>query len=196
MDSIALVCTASVLAVGLYWLVSMFGATDEKRKRDVTDVTFGSIDSERVKDTYNKYASFFSHPSEIKKDEKVPNFVNVFYDLVTDMYEYLWGQSFHFSPSIPGKSKTETARIHEEMAVDLINVKPGQKIIDVGCGVGGPMRAIAAHSGCNVVGITINEYQKKHGIVAKGTVDVQEMLLQPVLDLAKGGETGIFSPMQ
>ncbi|GKD14950.1 hypothetical protein Tco_1199357, partial [Tanacetum coccineum] len=38
MDSIALVCTASVLAVGLYWLVSMFGATDEKRKRAVTDV--------------------------------------------------------------------------------------------------------------------------------------------------------------
>ncbi|GKF34208.1 24-methylenesterol C-methyltransferase 2-like protein [Tanacetum coccineum] len=37
---------------------------------------------------------------------------------------------------------------------------------------------------------------EKHGIVAKGTVDVQEMLLQPVLDLAKGGETGIFSPMQ
>lgn len=142
----------------LYRLVSMFGATDEKRKRAATDVAFGSIDSEKVKDTY-KYASFFSHPSEIKKNEKVPNFVNVFYDLVTDMYEYLWGQSFHFSPSIPGKSKTETARIHEEMAVDLIKVKPGQKIIDVGCGVGGPMHAIAAHSGCNVVGTTINEYQ-------------------------------------
>lgn len=33
------------------------------------------------------------------------------------------------------------------------------------------------------------------GIVAKGTVDVQEMLLQTVLNLAKGGETRIFSPM-
>ncbi|GJR95282.1 serine/threonine-protein kinase STY46-like protein isoform X2 [Tanacetum coccineum] len=66
------VCTASVLAVGLYWLVSVFGATDEKRKRAVTDVAFGSIDGEKVKDTYNKYASFFSHPSEIKKDEKSP----------------------------------------------------------------------------------------------------------------------------
>ncbi|KAL7082891.1 hypothetical protein ACP275_14G129100 [Erythranthe tilingii] len=45
------------------------------------------------------------------------------------------------------------------MAVDLLNVKPGSKILDAGCGVGGPMRAIAAHSGANVVGITINEYQ-------------------------------------
>ena len=45
------------------------------------------------------------------------------------------------------------------MAVDLIGVKPGKKILDVGCGVGGPMCAIAAHSGCKVVGITINDYQ-------------------------------------
>ncbi|KAK1370374.1 Methyltransferase [Heracleum sosnowskyi] len=45
------------------------------------------------------------------------------------------------------------------MVVDLLNVKPGDKILDAGCGVGGPMRAIAAHWGANVVGITINEYQ-------------------------------------
>ncbi|KAL0454051.1 UNVERIFIED_CONTAM: 24-methylenesterol C-methyltransferase 2 [Sesamum latifolium] len=45
------------------------------------------------------------------------------------------------------------------MAVDLLNVKPGARILDAGCGVGGPMRAIAAHSGANVVGVTINEYQ-------------------------------------
>ncbi|GJR95281.1 24-methylenesterol C-methyltransferase 2-like protein [Tanacetum coccineum] len=162
------------------------------------------------------------------------------------MYEYLWGQSFHFSSSIPGKSKTETARIHEEMAVDLINVKPGQKIIDEDVALEAPC---VPHSGCNVVGITINEYQvsrakaynQKAGmdkqcqvvcgnfleipfedesfdgaysidatchapkledvyreifrVLKPGTVDVQEMLLQPVLDLAKGGETGIFSPM-
>lgn len=33
--------------------------------------------------------------------------------------------------------------------------------LDVGCGVGGPARAIASHSGGNVVGITINKYQVK-----------------------------------
>ncbi|MFS7996325.1 putative 24-methylenesterol C-methyltransferase [Helianthus anomalus] len=70
-----------------------------------------------------------------------------------------WGQSFHFSPAIKGKSNLESSRIHEQMAVDLIGVKAGQKILDAGCGIGGPMRAIASHSGCNVTGITINEYQ-------------------------------------
>ncbi|KAG2254434.1 hypothetical protein Bca52824_084570 [Brassica carinata] len=64
-------------------------------------------------------------------------------------------------PSIPGKSDKDATRIHEEMAVDLIKVKPGQKILDAGCGVGGPMRAIAAHSKAHVTGITINDYQVK-----------------------------------
>ncbi|MCD7466212.1 Methyltransferase [Datura stramonium] len=64
---------------------------------------------------------------------------------------------FTLFPSIPGKSHREATRIHEEMAVDLLGVKPGARILDAGCGVGGPMRAIAAHSGANVVGITIND---------------------------------------
>ncbi|CAL5378079.1 unnamed protein product [Camellia sinensis] len=45
------------------------------------------------------------------------------------------------------------------MAVDLLKINPGSRILDAGCGVGGPMRAIASHSGAHVVGITINEYQ-------------------------------------
>ncbi|KAJ1375174.1 SAM-dependent methyltransferase SMT-type [Sesbania bispinosa] len=113
----------------------------------------------KVQDNYKQYWSFFRRPKEIETAEKVPDFVDTFYNLVTDIYEWGWGQSFHFSPSIPGKSHRDATRLHEEMAVDLIEVKPGDKILDVGCGVGGPMRAIAAHSRANVVGITINEYQ-------------------------------------
>ena len=45
------------------------------------------------------------------------------------------------------------------MAVDLIDVKPGDRILDIGCGVSGPMWAIAVHSCTKVVGITINNYQ-------------------------------------
>jgi hypothetical protein len=36
-----------------------------------------------------------------------------------------------------------------------------QTALDCGCGVGGPMRTIAATSGGNVTGITINAYQVK-----------------------------------
>ncbi|VFQ80607.1 unnamed protein product [Cuscuta campestris] len=46
----------------------------------------------------------FPTPKEIETADKVPHFVDTFYNLVTDIYEWGWGQSFHFSTSIQGKS--------------------------------------------------------------------------------------------
>ncbi|XP_047170460.1 24-methylenesterol C-methyltransferase 2 [Vigna umbellata] len=158
MDSFSLLCTGALLAGGLYWFVCVLGPAEQKGKR-ATDLSGGSISAEKVQDNYKQYWSFFRRPKEIETAEKVPDFVDTFYNLVTDIYEWGWGQSFHFSPSIPGKSHHEATRLHEEMAVDLIQAGPGDRVLDVGCGVGGPMRAIAAHSRANVVGITINDYQ-------------------------------------
>lgn len=160
MDSVAIFCTGALLACGFYWFVWILGPAEQKGKRAV-DLSGGSISAEKVQDNYKQYWSFFRRPKEIEKAEKVPDFVDTFYNLVTDIYEWGWGQSFHFSPSIRGKSHRDATRLHEEMAVDLIGAKSGDRILDVGCGVGGPMRAIAAHSSANVVGITINEYQVK-----------------------------------
>ncbi|XWS25954.1 hypothetical protein CRYUN_Cryun27aG0111700 [Craigia yunnanensis] len=158
MDYLALFCTGALLVCGIYWFVCVLGPAEQKGKRAV-DLSGGSISAEKVRDNYKQYWSFFHRPKEIETAEKVPDFVDTFYNLVTDIYEWGWGQSFHFSPSVPGKSHRDETRLHEEMAVDLIVVKPGDRILDVGCGVGGPMRVIAAHSRAKVVGITINEYQ-------------------------------------
>jgi len=160
METVALLWTAGVVGAGaLYWFVLVMGAAEVKGKRAV-DLKMGSITNDKVKDQYKQYWSFFRRPKEtVDSSEKVPDFVDTFYNLVTDIYEWGWGQSFHFSPSIAGQSHREATRIHEERVVDLIAARPGQKILDVGCGVGGPMRAIAAKSRSNIVGITINEYQ-------------------------------------
>ena len=32
----------------------------------------------------------------------IAELVDTFYNLVTDVYEWGWGQSFHFSPLLPG----------------------------------------------------------------------------------------------
>ncbi|KAL0422941.1 UNVERIFIED_CONTAM: 24-methylenesterol C-methyltransferase 2 [Sesamum latifolium] len=157
MDSLTLFCTASLLVGGLYWFVCILGSAEQKGKRAV-HLSGGSIAKEKVQDKYKQYWSFFRRPKEIETADKVPAFVDTFYNLVTDIYEWGWGQSFHFSPSIPGKSHREATRVHEEMAVDLLNIKPGAEFSTQLRGRG-PMRAIAAHSGANVVGITINEYQ-------------------------------------
>ncbi|KAK4804272.1 hypothetical protein SAY86_004089 [Trapa natans] len=158
MDTLSLFFTASLVAFGLYWFICILGSAEQKGKSAV-HLSGGSISADKVSDNYNQYWSFFRRPKEIETADKVPAFVDTFYNLVTDIYEWGWGQSFHFSPSLPGCSHRDATRAHEEYAVDLLNVSPGSRILDAGCGVGGPMRAIASHSGARVVGITINEYQ-------------------------------------
>ncbi|XP_009785178.1 24-methylenesterol C-methyltransferase 2-like [Nicotiana sylvestris] len=162
MDFPTLFVTACLLAGGgLYWFLCILGSAEQKGKHAV-QFSFGSLGKEKVQEGYKQYWSFFRCPKEIiNTADKVPAFVDTFYNLVTDIYEWGWGQSFHFSPSIPGKPHRDATRMHEEMAVDLLGVKTGSRILDAGCGVGGPMRTISAHSGANVVGITINEYQVK-----------------------------------
>ena len=68
-------------------------------------------------------------------------------------------QSFHFSPRLPGKDWASSEAAHEARLAALLRLGPGKKCLDVGCGVGGPMRTIASTSGAEVTGITINDYQ-------------------------------------
>lgn len=44
----------------------------------------------------------------------------------------------------------------------MMSLRPGMRVLDVGCGIGGPAREIARFADCNVVGITISPYQVKH----------------------------------
>jgi sterol 24-C-methyltransferase len=44
------------------------------------------------------------------------------------------------------------------MAMKL-GIKPGEVVLDVGCGVGGPAREIATFTDANVFGLNNNDYQ-------------------------------------
>jgi len=46
----------------------------------------------------------------------------------------------------------------------LLGLKPYHKVLDVGCGIGGPAREIAKLVGCEVIGVTINQYQVNRAI--------------------------------
>ncbi len=82
-----------------------------------------------------------------------------FYDLVTDVYERGWGKSFHFAPRYEGESFHASIARHQHFLASRLGLGPGMRVIDVGCGVGGPMRSIARFSGAHVTGINFNGYQ-------------------------------------
>ncbi|KAJ1552256.1 Delta(24)-sterol C-methyltransferase, partial [Nowakowskiella sp. JEL0078] len=102
--------------------------------------------------------------------ETAQRLTNHFYDMVTDFYEYGWGQSFHFAKMWKNLPFDHAVARHEDYLALKLGLKRGQKVMDVGCGVGGPMREIASFSGATIVGINNNDYQvERVGVLAKRT---------------------------
>jgi sterol 24-C-methyltransferase len=66
------------------------------------------------------------------------------------------GQSFHFAPRYKLEGFHESILRHEHYLAGHLNVGPGDKVIDLGCGVGGPLRNIARFTYANVTGINNN----------------------------------------
>ena len=84
---------------------------------------------------------------------------NQYYDLVTDFYEYGWGKSFHFAPRAPNESFPASLARHEHYLAHRLALRPGMRVADLGCGVGGPLREIARFSGATIFGVNSNAYQ-------------------------------------
>mmetsp|Transcript_1766 Transcript_1766/g.2824 ORF Transcript_1766/g.2824 Transcript_1766/m.2824 type:complete len:404 (+) Transcript_1766:96-1307(+) len=97
------------------------------------------------------------------REKEYATMVNSFYDLVTDFYEWGWGQSFHFAPRLKGETFEESIYRAEHYLALRSNITPTSEVLDVGCGVGGPLRNIQQFTGADITGVTINEYQVKVG---------------------------------
>ncbi|MFH2005599.1 MAG: methyltransferase domain-containing protein [bacterium] len=85
--------------------------------------------------------------------------VNHYYDLVTDFYEFGWGRSFHFAPRFKCETLAESLLRHEHYLALELGLRPGMRVLDVGCGVGGPARNIARFARVHVTGLNNNAYQ-------------------------------------
>ncbi|KAJ1982530.1 Delta(24)-sterol C-methyltransferase [Dimargaris xerosporica] len=84
---------------------------------------------------------------------------NTYYNLATDFYEYGWGESFHFARKTYNDTWATSIARHEHFLAKLAGLDKGTKVLDVGCGVGGPAREMIRFTRCHVTGINNNDYQ-------------------------------------
>ena len=82
-----------------------------------------------------------------------------YYNLATDLYEYGWGSSFHFCRFWPGEPFLQAIARHEHYLALKMGIEENMRVLDVGCGVGGPAREIVKFTGANVIGLNNNDYQ-------------------------------------
>jgi tocopherol O-methyltransferase len=89
------------------------------------------------------------------------------YDIMSPFYRSLWGEHLHHGYWIRGDESKERAQVQLiDHLAQLANVKPGSKILDIGCGLGGSSLYLAKHYGAAVTGITISAVQVEMAIQA------------------------------
>jgi SAM-dependent methyltransferase len=82
-----------------------------------------------------------------------------YYDGATELYEYGWSQSFHFSRFYRGEAFLASLARHEHYLAAQMVLRPGMRVLDVGCGVGGPAREIAQFTDAQIIGLNNNDFQ-------------------------------------
>ena len=104
--------------------------------------------------------------------------VKEYYDLCSQLMVFGWAESLHFAPLSPNESLDESQVAHQRLMISRLELQQGMSVIDVGCGIGGPMRRVATEAGVHVVGININTAQ-----LAKAQQLNHEAGLEDVVDL-------------
>lgn len=110
-------------------------------------------------DFVEDYTKTYDQADQEERYSRYAKTTQQFYNLVTDFYEIGWGQSFHFGVRRRGESMQESIKLHQTYLADRLGLRRGMHAVDMGCGVGGPMRGVARHSGARVTGINISAYQ-------------------------------------
>ena len=85
--------------------------------------------------------------------------VKDYYDLYTELMVWSWGESLHFAPLAPHETLEDSKIRHQRLMIDKLDLQQGMTVVDVGCGIGGPMRRVVREAGVRVVGININKIQ-------------------------------------
>lgn len=173
---------------------SMLSNKDSVLKRDGVKA---SIDGyEKLFSGARKSVGTTSNEGSIShRQSEYKTMVDSFYDLVTDFYEYGWGQSFHFAPRKQGETFEESIYRSEHFLGLKLGMDSNTKALDVGCGVGGPMRNIQQFTESDITGVTINEYQVKVGnqyCAQKGLADKCRLIQGDFQQLPKKFEKGSF----
>lgn len=115
-----------------------------------------------------------------------------YYVLGAGLYELAWGRSHHMCPFEKGEAFADAIRRHERYISDRLGLKPGMLVLDVGCGVGGPMREIARYSGAGIVGVNIvpEEVEKTRRYNEEAGLSAQcETILADFMDLPADDDT-------
>ncbi|MEL6985467.1 MAG: cyclopropane-fatty-acyl-phospholipid synthase family protein, partial [Actinomycetota bacterium] len=111
------------------------------------------------------------------------------YDVSNEFYRLVLGPSLTYSCAVFNQENDtlEQAQANKyELIARKLDLRPGMRLLDVGCGWGGMALHAAAHHGVDVVGITISDQQAelaRKRVAEAGLADQVDIRLQDYRDL-------------
>jgi cyclopropane-fatty-acyl-phospholipid synthase len=103
------------------------------------------------------------------------------YDVSNRFYEWILGPTMAYTCAVYPRAGASLEEAQEEK-VDLVcrklDLQPGQRLLDVGCGWGTMVLHAAAHYGVRVIGVTLSRQQAEYGqkrVAELGLSDVAEI---------------------
>ncbi|MGW5477919.1 class I SAM-dependent methyltransferase [Streptomyces sp. NPDC004008] len=121
------------------------------------------------------------------------------YDVGNDFYEIVLGPSMVYSCAYweaPGATLEDAQRDKLELVCRKLGLKPGQRLLDVGCGWGSMAIHAAREHGVSVVGVTLSQEQATYArkrIAEEGLADRVEIRVQDYRDVVDGPYDAISS---
>ncbi|GAA3070196.1 SAM-dependent methyltransferase [Streptomyces glomeratus] len=121
------------------------------------------------------------------------------YDVGNDFYEIVLGPSMVYSCAYweaPNGTLENAQRDKLELVCRKLGLKPGQRLLDVGCGWGSMAIHAAREHGVSVVGVTLSHEQATYArkrVADEGLTDRVEIRVQDYRDVADGPYDAISS---
>ncbi|MFI6491761.1 class I SAM-dependent methyltransferase [Streptomyces sp. NPDC050564] len=120
------------------------------------------------------------------------------YDVGNDFYEIVLGSSMVYSCAYWENGGTLEEAQHDklELIARKLDLKPGQRLLDVGCGWGSMAIHAAREHGVSVVGVTLSQEQAAYArkrVADEGLTDKVEIRVQDYRDVADGPYDAISS---
>jgi tocopherol O-methyltransferase len=108
------------------------------------------------------------------------------YDELDIPYRRIWGEHVHHGYWRTGReTPAEAAEALVRLVADRLDLRPGQRLVDIGCGYGATAGWLAEHQGVEVTGFTLSEAQAAVGRTRPGfTCRVRDWLDNSLPDAA------------
>ena len=121
------------------------------------------------------------------------------YDISNDFYRMVLGSSLTYSCAVfddPSDTLEQAQENKYELICRKLDLRPGMRLLDIGCGWGGMVLHAARHHGVEAVGVTISQPQvdlARKRIAAAGLTDKIEVRYQDYRDIDDGPYDAISS---